>query len=83
MSEARHDTEPTGAGDEPTVAGVAGKLALYVLPGAVAAMVVWEVFSVLLSGELPEGGIVWLAAALLVVLVVAVAALRKHVVSRE
>lgn len=82
MSDA-HDTEPAGAGDEPTIAGVAGKLALYVLPGAVAAMVVWEVFSVLLSGELPEGGIVWLAAGLLVVLAASVAALRKHVASRE
>lgn len=82
MNEA-HDEDRTGAGGEPSVAGVAWKLALYVLPGAVAAMVVWEVFSVLLSGELPEGRIVWLAAGLLIVLAVAVAALRKHVVSRE
>lgn len=82
MSEA-HDTESAGTDDEPTVAGVAAKLAIYVLPGAVAAMVVWEVFSVLLSGELPEGRIVWLAVGLLVVLAVAVAALRNHVVSRE
>ena len=81
MNEARHADR--AGGGEPSIAGVAWKLALYVLPGAVAAMVVWEVFSVLLSGELPEGRIVWLAAALLVVLAVAVVALRKHVASRE
>lgn len=67
----------------PSVAGVAGRLALYVLPGAVSAMVVWEVLSELLSGDLPQGRIAWVAAALLVVLAAVVAALRRHVASRE
>lgn len=80
-AEDREDSEP-GPG-EPTVGRVAVRLALYVLPGAAAAMVVWEVFSELLSGQLPSGDLVWLAATLLVVLVLAVAALRRDVLSRR
>lgn len=83
MTSASDDTRPPGAGEEPSVAGVAWRLALYVLPGAAAAMVVWEVLSTLLMGRLPERGLAWLATALLVVLAGAVAALRSHVSSRR
>lgn len=83
MTEARDRGPETGSGETPSVGGVAAKLALYVLPGAVSAMVVWEVFSELLSGRLPSGGIVWLAVALLALWISAVAALRRHVASRE
>lgn len=82
MNEAA-ETGREPAGEGPSVAGVAWRLALYVLPGAVGAMVVWELLSELLSGRVPSGGVVWLAPGLLVVLVAAVAALRKHVLSRE
>lgn len=83
MTEAREREPQAGNGGTPSVGGVAAKLALYVLPGAVSAMVVWEVFSELLSGRLPGGSIVWLSLALLVVWAGAVAALRNHVTSRE
>ncbi|MFB6240071.1 MAG: hypothetical protein ABEJ46_00625 [Gemmatimonadota bacterium] len=83
MNEARDRGSEAGNGEAPSVGGVAAKLALYVLPGAVSAMVVWEVFSELLSGRLPGGGIVWLAVALLAVWIGVVIALRRHVASRE
>lgn len=82
MSDAT-DTGGSGAGEPPSIGSIAWRLARYVLPGAVAVMVVWEVFSELLEGRLPAGRIVWAAVVLLVVLAVAVAALRKHVASRE
>lgn len=81
MSEPSPDG-PSSAGERPSVGEVAGRLALYVLPGAVGAMVVWEVLSELLSGRLPSGSVVWLSLALLLVLAAAVAALRNHVKSR-
>lgn len=83
MTQGRDREPEAGNGTTPSIGGVAAKLALYVLPGAVSAMVVWEVFSELLSGRLPGGGIVWLSVALLVVWAGVVAALRKHVASRE
>lgn len=83
MSEGHGDTRRDEDAGRLSIAGVAGTLALYVFPGAISAMVVWEVLSELLSGRLPAGDLAWLAGGLLVVWAVAVAALRRHVASRE